>query len=73
MKKETVVIVTNSEDWDLLLETLTIDAHSSAFDRDLRSQLASALNRLETHRQDELTEKAEKLRRKERDERNKKG
>jgi hypothetical protein len=46
MTKAAVCVRMLAEDWDLFEETLTMDAESSAFDRDLREQLSDALGRV---------------------------
>jgi len=47
MKTKTVVVVLPEEDWDLFQETLTLDSKSAAFDKDLRSAISKALERVD--------------------------
>lgn len=42
-----VMVVTNLKDWDLIEETLALDAESAAFDPTLRWQIGEALDALE--------------------------
>lgn len=45
-RKDRVRVEMDREDWELLRETLLLDAASAAFDRGLRDQLRAALGRV---------------------------
>jgi hypothetical protein len=45
---EQTIIVGDKEQVDLLMETLEMDAHSSAFDQGLRDQIGKALKSVKT-------------------------
>lgn len=50
---EQVVVTMSIDDWNLLRETLEMDAVSSSFDKDLRDDIQAALDRLEWNTIDE--------------------